>query len=103
MKKTKEISNLLIKKLIDLLNHNFNKKDDLDLTANALMGIIFNDRSTEDSIVLIQKLKEVADKELTKRKTLAILEKNCVDSYFNKNTPKGFNAVPKIEYQILSN
>lgn len=102
MKKTKEISTLLIKKLIELLNHNFNKKDDLEITANALMGIIFNERNTNDSIELMQLLQQKANAELAKRKTLAILEKNSVDFYFKKENKSEGKAI-KIDYQIINN
>lgn len=102
MKKTKEFTNIIVKKLINFLNHNFDKKDDLEITANALMGIIFNERNTNDSIELMQLLQQKANAELTKRKTLAILEKNSVDFYFKKENKAEGKAI-KIDYQIINN
>jgi len=110
---TKLITNLIVNHFINLLNDKFFKKNDLDFTVNSLMSLTFDGQSTEDSIALIEKFKEEskalierfeaeAHKELTKRKTLAIIEKNAIDWHFKKPNNTDIEIV-KVNYELINN
>lgn len=102
MKKTKQITNLIVTKLINLLNEKFDKKNDLEETVNTLMALTFNDRNTSDSIALIERFEAEAHKELKKRKTLAIIEKNAIDWHFKKPNNTDIEIV-KVNYELINN
>lgn len=103
MKKTKETYLTVVNIFIKFVNWLFGETTkDHKLTANTIVKILMNEETTEKSILLFEEAKKKFEAELTKIKTLAIMEKSSVDFYFKKPIKEESQNIKTI-YEIINN